>query len=393
MIKIIKQLSPEGDQAGAFDNLPDDIESIEAAVEADQDLSIESDPSNDEEENKDLNIEASNADDTSKESDDADLEDDNLEADNADKDEDADTDVLELNLDDAGESNVDEEESDWGTIASELGVEGVEDNNFDSFKASFEKKLIAEREAGKAEAEKLDVEKYPPAAKDLISYLEKGGKFEEWLNPVQQFRRFKAMDDEALMVESLKAEKWDADMIETRIDELKSEGKLKTEAYKIRKALEGQEDKVLGQLNDKVAKLSEQESAKEKLEREKEDLEIANTFDKFDTFLDKKISPKSIEALKGRWKSGHYRELFSKDPEFVVKAILNHEFSEQVLKTEKGEAYKKGRSEIRDKVFKVPGSKGGKAATKKSQELQAEGLEAWEAEYAKSGVEGIDYGG
>lgn len=273
-----------------------------------------------------------------------------------------------------------EEESSWIKAGKEVGIE-LKADDFEEFKAGILNKETVAYEKGKAEASKIDLEKFTPEAQKLIEFLnsDPNASVDDFLNPLKEMDAVLALDNEGIVRKDLELKGWDSDQIDTRIALLDKGDALDSTAYELRKMVEGNKIVVKNTLVDNKKFEAEERRNQYLTESKKENEQIKSAIEKTDTFLDGKLNKEVKDFLYKKWETGEYRKLIQTNPEIAVKSMLNHYLGEQAAKGLKKESFQKGRDNIQEKLHNLEqiGNGGETSGRKETKKVHANPFDAW----------------
>lgn len=279
------------------------------------------------------------------------------------------------------EKLVPEEESTWVGTAKELGLD-VKEDSFEAFKTTFQEKLKAEREAGKAEAQDIKLDAFTPEARRVIEFLNADPKnaIDNFIEPLKVYDNVLAMNDEAIIREDLRLKNWDADKIDEKIESLKQDEKLDVEAYELRKTVENLREQAKQDIvQDAIARKQQNEQLiKETLQKEIKS--VSDELDKTTTFMGFKIPESAKQHIKKQWESGEIRKAFQSNPKDVVEFMLNKYLGKLASAELKKNEFQKGRDSIQSKLHNVKetGTQGSGRNDKKPIEKGGSSFDAWD---------------
>ncbi len=268
---------------------------------------------------------------------------------------DADTDPTEPTFKIKDDESADEKEetSSWQSLGKDLGLE-VKEETYEAFVAAHAEKLKQAPAVNKEEVLNEVVESFAdPEAKELFQFLQNKGKLQDYINPLQKYDETLALSDEAIVRKSLKLSGWEDDKIDKKVQLLKEEEKLDTEAYALRKQVEGAKEGVKSRIIQKQQQAANAEKERETAKKNKEDATIVEAINKVDKFMGGNLPKTEREKLAKRWNSGYYREKFANDPQFVVDAILAYELKDQMIDKATDKSFKNGRHENQEKLHSL----------------------------------------
>lgn len=288
------------------------------------------------------------------------------------KDDSTDGDEPVFEIKPVAESEKPEQESTWKDLGVDLGLD-MKDDSYESFRAAYDEKLKQQPVADEEKVFNSRIEKLDPEAKNLFEFLQNGGKLQDYINPIRQYDELLALSDEAIVTKSLELQKWDKDAIEKKLQLLKEEGKLDTEAYGLRKSVETAKTQRVSALEKQQADSSAAERTRESAKRNKEDVTIIESLNKVEKFMGGKLSKESRDVVAKRWQSGYYRQKFAEDPDFVINAILSYELKEQMLETTSKKSFDKGLHKNQDKLHNTKSLNSSEAGSRSAKEIKVEG--------------------
>lgn len=288
--------------------------------------------------------------------------------------------LLDLEDEQQGQ-NQEEKEATWKDLSAHLELDEPEDDSFDSFKTAYSKKLDLIRNEGREEGRKEYVEKIAamqPEARALFDFLQvEGNTVEGFIKPLAQIDNYLAKTDEELIREDLKARRYEDDMIEEKLEELRIDNKVKTHAYDIRKQLESireqRQQEIVQEARDRI-RTSQEEKAR-KAEQELTAFKGAITEKK--DLWGVPITQKAKDIILQRFQAGQYRERLQNDPNLAAEIALLIEFKDQLQKQLTGNAKIEGKEGLLKKVHQV--SLGQQASASQSNpENELQGFDVWE---------------
>lgn len=283
-----------------------------------------------------------------------------------------------------------EEETSWVKVGKEIGVD-LKADDFEELKTAIQHKETAAFEKGKAEAAKIELEKFSPEAQKVIEFLntDPNATIEDFVNPLRELDAVLALDDEGIVRKDLELKGWEADKIDDRIALLEKSEALDSTAYELRKIVESNKEQVKTTLTQN--KKSEAEARQNAFiaEGKKENEQIKSTIEKTEVFMGKKLNKEVKDFLTKKWETGEYRKLMQSNPDVAVKSMLHYYLGEQAAKELTKESFQKGRDNIQEKLHNLEqigngGETSGRKVTKVTHENH---FSAWE-EAIKNG-EGI----
>jgi len=277
-----------------------------------------------------------------------------------------------------------EEENSWATVAKDLGIE-VKEDSFDSFKASIEERITKAREEGKAEAAKVDLEKFSPDAQRVIEFLNNDpqAKLDDFIAPLKAFDEVLALDNESILRSDLELKGLNAEEVETKIESLKESNMLDVEAKLLKNEVLSERANTEQQLIQEAKMRQFQVVEKGKAELKKENESIINAIKEVKTFMGFKIPDSAKQYLQKQWETGEVRKAFQSNPTEVVQFMLNKYIGQEALKELKKTQFQKGRDEIQGKLHNTKelssfeGS-GRREKTVSKNQVGAGGFDAWD---------------
>lgn len=281
-----------------------------------------------------------------------------------------------------------EEESSWIKAGKEIGVDLTADD-FEEFKTKIQEKETASYEKGKAEAKKIELEKYTPEAQKLIEFLnsDPNVSVEDFVNPLKELDAVLSLDDEGIVRKDLELKGWDEDQIDNRIALLEKSESLDSTAYELRKLVEGNKEIVKNTLVEEKKEQVKQRQSEFLEEAKKENEQIKSAIEKTDSFMGKKLNKDVKDFLTKKWETGEYRKMMQINAEVAVKSMLHHYLGEQATKEIAKDSFQKGRDNIQEKLHNIEQiGNGGETSGKKAQKVNhTNHFGAWE-EAMKNGI-------
>lgn len=280
-----------------------------------------------------------------------------------------------------------EKESNWIDAGRELGLD-IKTDDFEEVKKAVQHKETTAYEKGKAEAAKIELEKYTPEAQKLIEFLnsDPNVSIEDFVNPLRELDTVLALDDEGIIRKDLELKGWDADKIDDRIELLDKNGALDNTAYELRKIVEGNKEVVKSRLVENKKFEAEQRQNDFVALAKKENEQIKSTIEKTELFMGKKLNKEVKDFLTNKWESGEYRKMMQTNPEVAVKSMLHHYLGEQAAKEIAKDSFQKGRDNIQEKLHNIEqiGNGGETSGRKQTKVTHDNHFGAWD-EAMKSG--------
>jgi hypothetical protein len=276
----------------------------------------------------------------------------------------------------------DESESTWSTLGKDLGIELKEDS-YEAFKESIDTIKQQAREEGKAEASKIELEKLTPQAQKAIEYLNANPQntIEDFINPLKRIDEVLVLDNESLLRKDFEARGWEADRIDEKMEILKDEGKLESEAYGLRKDLENVRATTESQIVEDAKNEAAARTTMLQQQYEKESKEVLNILAETKTFMGFKIPDNARQYIQKQWESGEVRKAFQSNSKDVVDFMLNKYLGQDALKELKKTSFQKGRDDIQGKLHNTKDLSNSETSGRRevsTKKVGAGAFDAWE---------------
>jgi hypothetical protein len=268
-------------------------------------------------------------------------------------------------------------ENTWIETAKEIGIDGVDADDFEVFKKGVEAKI----EKVRTEAQQIALDKYPVEAQNLIKFLASGKTMEDYINPLKEYDKVLSLDDKALITASLEGTgEYTADEIEEEIKLIEEKGELASSAKRLRAAVKMNKKQAGEQIIDQGVQTYESQQARIENERKKEDTLFKSALSTLDKVYDVKINDKHKAAIQKKWDSGYYRNRFKNDPNFVADLIVKAELGEAAINERLTKTFDGGRNIARNELHntKMPaGNQSGKRILGTERGANTEPLSDW----------------
>jgi hypothetical protein len=284
-----------------------------------------------------------------------------------------------------------EEEVQWTSLATELGIGEIKDNNYDQFVEKFKefKETLTDPSYVNLEAVKT---KFGEEAHNMLVALQEGNtSLFDIASKVQPYYDIVAMDAEEAFTAVYKAngnsEKW----INEKIDELKEDGKFDIEVENIKsRAIQLANEKIQESAN--TLKSFADSTISNKLAADKAEKElIVKEIQQRSEFLGLKLDQKAKDIIAKRVSEGYYSKAVN-DAKLKADIILQKEFSQKAIealqKRNQGagiKAYQKGLHNL-EEVKAQSAKKSGSASGGGSQPEAGSGFGAIRTEGASAVV-------
>jgi hypothetical protein len=275
-------------------------------------------------------------------------------------------------------------ESSWVDLGKDLGIE-LKENTFESYKEAVDKIKAEAKEAGKAEAARIELEKFNPEAQKVIEFLNSNpeASIQDFINPLQRIDQALTMDDESLLRADFEAKGWDQDKIDERLGFLSENGHLENEAYGLRKEIENVRAQTEVQLIEDAKAMQAYKQQQFEATQKQENESIINAIKEVKTFMGFKVPDAAKQYIQRQWETGEVRKAFQSSPKDVVEFMLNKYIGQEALKELKKTSFQKGRDEIQSKLhntkeLSASEGSGRREAKDGSKRVGAGAFDAWD---------------
>lgn len=257
-----------------------------------------------------------------------------------------------------------EPEGTWIDVAETLGIEKPENpDDFEGFKANYEKKLVSEYERGKSEAVAADLSKFSPDARLFFDALNNGMKPADVIDVSRPFNDVLANPNDVLYKMYLMDYLGQSDaQADENIATLQETGTFDLEVAKVRTFLTQTRDAKVNELISNSAKAWDAEQKRILDSKNELNGKIKSVLEKKTEFLGGKLLDSHRQALLRTWENGTFESSLKNDPEAIVDFMLWRTFSKDRLAKLKENISNQTKLDVLKKQANVPDTGAGGAA-------------------------------